>query len=640
MAKTTPSTVDRLKFLPAIIEGTSDGALIIDSDGKVLAVNSILADQIGIPREELIGCCLWDVLPEEVAARRRVVYEMAVNSKTSIHYEDDSRPGFIYDTRVHPVLDEQGEVSDVVVFIANITESRQVEKDRLRLRSAIEHAVEAFVITDENLVIQYVNQAVESLTGYTQHESVGKSLDMFYVGKKQRGMLNRIVECLNRGEVWIGKTSNTRKDGQVIHCEKTLSPIRSRHGVIVGFVSVWRDVTQVSDLRRQLHHAQKMEAIGTLAGGIAHDFNNILGPVILHTEMALEMAGDNRMLVDSLEQVLEAGKRARDLVYQILNFSRMRELDEHIPFKVSTILKECVKLLRPSLPSSIRVFENIQTEEDVIIADPAQVHQLLMNLCTNAAQAMEGEEGELRLSIRPMELNEHNFREYPQTEPGSFVEIRVEDTGHGIPAQTMGRIFDPFFTTRKGRMGTGLGLAVVDNIVNRLGGGVKVVSEPGQGTSFSVLIPRQDGLYVESADSCAVNIRARKGERVLVVDDDEAMLRATQQALERLGYHVTTAQSGTEARQLVLEESTRYDAVLTDLTMPDMSGARLAKELREIHATLPIILASGYTESFSPLTLGEIGISRFIMKPFQSEEIGSMLRGLIDERRPGGASRT
>ncbi|MFW5791870.1 MAG: PAS domain-containing protein, partial [Desulfohalobiaceae bacterium] len=160
MVKATPSTVTRLKVLLGIIEGTSDGAMIIDPDGKILAINSILADQIGIPRGELTGCCLWDVLPEAVAARRMVVYEMAVNSKTSIHYEDDSRPGFIYDTRLHPVLDEQGEVSDVVVFITDITKSRQVEKDRLRLRAAIEHAVEAFVITDENLVIQYVNQTV------------------------------------------------------------------------------------------------------------------------------------------------------------------------------------------------------------------------------------------------------------------------------------------------------------------------------------------------------------------------------------------------------------------------------------------------------------------------------------------------
>ena len=376
----------------------------------------------------------------------------------------------------------------------------------------------------------------------------------------------------------------------------------------------------------QLIQAQKMEAIGTLAGGIAHDFNNILSSIMGYTELALYEIEDETELHEYLQEVLVAGGRAKDLVQQILTFSRRTEKVMK-PVQLAPILKEIFKLLRASLPATIEMKQHISSNS-VVLANPTQIHQLIMNLCTNAAQAMEKDGGTLQVSLGEEQLEKSITDQHTDIEPGAYMKLSVRDTGCGMAPALMERIFDPFFTTKEKGKGTGIGLSAVHGIVKSHGGVITVSSKLGKGSIFTAFLPLIEKEVVE--DDAADKTILTGNESVLFVDDEHALVNMGKLMLEHLGYTVDAYTDSLEALEKFKAQPGRFDLAICDMTMPKMTGKDLAVKLKEIRPDLPIILCTGYNANISELTAKEMGINAFVLKPIAMGKIGKIIRGVLD----------
>ncbi|MDD4953267.1 MAG: PAS domain S-box protein, partial [Desulfovibrionaceae bacterium] len=504
--------------LRTLLDATSDYALLMDLSGTVLAANTAMAKRLGMPLDGLVGSCLYDHLRINLLKKSRAVIEKIARTRAPHRFEDRTGSGNVLEARANPVLDRDGEVFAVAVFIRDITAAKRDEEERMRLASAIEQAGEAFVIFDSEFTISYVNQAFETSMGYSQEEIKGQGVDGLYKGGAANRCYQEMAEAMVQGEVWSGRVTCAKKDGADILCQATVSPIRGRYGVPLGYVGIWRDVTNVEILEREVRQAQKMEAIATLSSGIAHDFNNILGPIIIYSELGLNLLPEAEPVRRSFGHILEAANRAKSLVNQILNLGHRREDDEPVAFRLSSIIKECLKLLRPSLPATIRIDQRFEAEDDLILADPTRTHQVIMNLCTNAAHAMRPDGGVLTIALREVEIREGGRHGFPSAALGPYVLLTVRDTGHGIAGRDMGKIFDPFFTTKRAGIGTGLGLTVVHSIVTKhLKGAVRVESEEGKGAAFYLLIPKSADPMEVPEEFARGDLLAKGLERILLV---------------------------------------------------------------------------------------------------------------------------
>jgi len=398
------------------------------------------------------------------------------------------------------------------------------------------------------------------------------------------------------------------------------------------FISVY-DLTErieaekeKKDLGRQLRQAQKMEAVGTLAGGIAHDFNNILSAVIGFTEMAMEDAPPDTALTYNMEQVLQAGLRAKHLVQQILAFSRQSE-HEMKPVQLDRIIKEACALLRASLPTTIDIRMDIQTDA-FIMGDPTQMHQVLMNLGTNAGHAMRERGGRLVVMLREATLEEVREKGLPRMDAEAYLQLVVQDTGQGIPPTIMDRIFDPFFTTKEHTEGTGMGLSVAHGIIKSHGGLIDVESQVGRGTTFHIYLPKI--MPRAKAHHHSALPLPSGSERVLLVDDETMLVDMGRQVLTRLGYQVTACTSSVEALQHFQNDPAAFDLVITDMTMPHLTGKELATALLKIKPALPIILCTGFSETITEETAKRIGIKAFILKPIVMSDLAETMRKVLD----------
>ena len=414
-------------------------------------------------------------------------------------------------------------------------------------------------------------------------------------------------------------------------------PELDRQGQVCGVLSIGRDLTeskkaeeQTKLLEAQLRQAQKLEAVGTLAGGIAHDFNNILAAIMGYAELTQDDLPPGHPSQDSVEQILKGTRRARDLVRQILNFSRPGEEHQH-PVRLALLVKEALKLLRPSIPSSIEIKQQIPEEEVYVLADQSQMHQVLMNLCTNAAQAME-EKGVLEVGLETVTLPGESPSLPANLAPGLYQVLWVSDDGQGMDARTMARVFDPFFTTKQPGAGTGMGLSVVHGIVQAHGGTVTVESHFGLGTTFRVYIPTiEKEPETSGADKEPMSTG---GESIMLVDDEEALLDIGRQVLERLGYRVTTQASSQEALELFRRDPQAFDLVITDYTMPHLTGTALAQQMLALRPELPIILCTGYSsDHVTGRRALDQGIRSLAQKPLRPSEIASLIRQVLDEDR-------
>ena len=497
-----------------------------------------------------------------------------------------------------------------------------LQLNHLPLAAAIDQVADAIMITSVDGIIQYVNVAFESNTGYCRSEVIGQNLRIFKSGHHTDEFYRELWDTIRRGEVWSGRIINRRKDGTLIEEDTTISPLRDESHEIIHYVAVKRDVTHEVRLEKQLHQAQRMEAIGTLAGGIAHDFNNILTGIMGYIELAQLDSPNNSSVLQNLEKALIASHRAKNLVMQILAFSRQNEL-ERKPIQIRRLIHEVLELLQATLPTTIEICQNISSETQYILADPSQIHQLLLNLCTNAAHAMEPSGGILEVRTRVILLDDENINEFPELIPGYYLELSVIDTGHGMNSNTLERLFDPFFTTKTPLKGTGMGLAVVHGIVKRHKGAIRVESEPDKGSQFRVILPkleRQIQPVTKKQD-----ILPGGSERILFVDDEESLVDLGSQLLERLGYRIETETDPLKALETFRRKQHVFDLVITDMTMPKMTGITLARKLIEIREDIPIVLTTGFAEAIVEEKVQQMGIKALLMKPLTMKDLADAI---------------
>jgi len=395
---------------------------------------------------------------------------------------------------------------------------------------------------------------------------------------------------------------------------------------ILNFI---RDITQQKRLESRLQIAQKMEAIGTLAGGIAHDFNNILSPIIGYTELALDEIDQNSLAFKNLNQVYKAAHRARDLVQQILAFSRQSE-KEPKPIMVQYVVHEALKLLRASIPSTIEFKTEINKKCPPVMADPSQVHQIIVNLCSNAYHAMKNTGGVLNIKVSDIDVTGEDALHFGDIKQGNYVRLTVNDTGHGMDRNLIQRIFEPFFTTKEKGIGTGMGLSVVHGIVQDHNGYIDVYSEPNQGTTFHIYLP-----IIKSEEMTEkipkVDQIPGGNEHILIVDDEKAIVYMIKQMLESLGYRVTARTSSIEAYEAFENQPDKFDLVLTDQIMPNMTGELLARKISKIRLDIPIILCTGFSEFIDKKELKQSGIDDVVLKPVLKSELAQAIRKTIKD---------
>lgn len=525
-----------------------------------------------------------------------------------------------------------GRLVPVMERVLRETENRsrreQAEMSLMRLDAAINTIDETIIITDSQGIIQYVNPAFERTTGYSSHEALGESIHMLESGKHDQNFYQNMQQAVARDDIWKGLVINKKKDGSLYDVEATLSCTRLPDGTVSNHITVQRDVTRELKLEQQYRQAQKMEAIGALAGGIAHDFNNILAAILGYTQIAIETVHDRPKTRKHLQAILKATERAGSLVKQILTFSRKTD-QEQKPVMPKTVIREALKLLRASLPSTIEIRQNIRSDS-VVMADPTQIHQVIMNLCTNAGYAMQEQAGKLGISLEDVDLDTASAEQYPELSPGQHVKLLITDTGNGISPEIIERIFDPFFTTKPHGEGTGLGLSVVHGIIKSCGGTISVRSEAGRGTEFEIYLPViKSEATIETQETGPLPLGT---ESILFVDDEPMLVDISKKILESLGYRVAVCTASNEALTLFKEEPMAFDAVLTDYTMPQMTGIDLAREIMTIRPDIPVMLCTGCTETIMQQKAREVGIHECILKPLKLHNLATAVRRAFDKK--------
>jgi signal transduction histidine kinase/ActR/RegA family two-component response regulator len=417
-----------------------------------------------------------------------------------------------------------------------------------------------------------------------------------------------------------------RPDGSLRWIHDSAVALRDAAGEIYRLVGTAEDITENRKLEDAFRQAQKMESIGQLAGGIAHDFNNILGAIVGNLELAKLDAAGHPAILESLENISEASQRATDLVRQILTFSRQSR-PEREPVKLNHVVLEALKLLRSSVPATIRIQTEL-TETPAVLANSTAVHQVIMNLGTNAWHAMHDQTGVLKVEMNVLEVDENFVKTHPDLCPGNYVQLSVGDTGCGMDRATLEHIFEPFFTTKGVGQGTGLGLAVVHGIMKSHDGGISVYSQPGQGTKFHLYFPVIEAEVAEGKIKAAPIPRGN-GEHILFVDDEDALVGAGKRILERLGYIVTTKTSPGEALAAVRDQPGKFDLVITDLTMPGMDGTKLGGQLLQLQPHLPIIITTGYSGVMTAEKVRELGFRELLSKPSTVRTLGETVHRVL-----------
>ncbi len=507
-----------------------------------------------------------------------------------------------------------------------------LRKSEEKFRSLSENAPDIIYTLGVDGSFTYVNPAWREIMGYGNDETLGKYF-VDFVKEKDAGACIYLFKRVRNGKNIIRDQiiSMLNKDGTSRLFNLSGAPNLNPSGEVTGMVGLLKDITEHRNAEARLQQAQKMEAIGTLAGGIAHDFNNILSAVIGYAELGKMSVAEGSDLYADLNQIYKAGTRAKELVKQILTFARQSDAVVR-PIRVKYILKEVLKMLKASTPSSIEIRGAFESDA-AILADPTQVHQVIMNLCTNATHAMAYDVGVITVRLKEVPWDDRFAKRHPTLLPGNYLQLRVEDTGCGISPDILAKIFDPYFTTKGKGEGTGLGLSVIKGIVDGCKGVITVKSEPGKGSIFDVYFPVMETNPVKSAPKSEKKAVPTGDESVLVIDDEAAIAGLIEQILTALGYRVTARTNPVAALELFKSDPDRFDLVITDMTMPHMTGDLLAIEMKKIRPHLPVILCTGYSRRISEEIAGAIGINALLIKPVMKLEMAGTVRNVLDDAR-------
>jgi PAS domain S-box-containing protein len=623
-------------YFRSIVELSEDAIISIDRRQRITLFNESACKIFGYRREETLGQPIEMLLPPRYRRAHLTHAQSFAESGDALRPMNER--GLIFGMRKDGTefpaeasisrFEVRGETV-MTVRLRDVTERRRAEEGLSRLAAIVASSQDAIVGRSLDGTIETWNAGAERLYGYSAEEAVGRSITML-VPPDRIAELDRIHEAVARGEsVPQFETVRRRKDGTVVDVSLSLSPIHGPDGGTLGVSAIARDITERKRLEAQIRRAQKMEAMGTLAGGIAHDFNNLLSAMLGYTEMAADELPPDSRAADSLRQVLAAGSRAKDLVRQILTFSRQAERERR-PVHLHLVVKEALKLLRASLPATIEIRQAIRQNAGRVLADPSQMHQVLMNLCTNAEHAMRPDGGVLEVRLDAMAIEPAFAAAHPPLQPGPHVRLAVRDTGHGMPPAVLERIFDPFFTTKGPGEGTGLGLAMVHGIVTQHGGAVTVESAPRRGTRFHVYLPCD---HAEVSQAAPEGQPARGGgERILVVDDEPSLAYLWSEMLLGAGYRTVTFTRSLEALEAFQRAPEAFDLAVVDQTMPHMTGERLAQEMLRHRPDFPIILCSGVSQAAGEERARETGIRSFLLKPLARRDLLMAVQHALPQR--------
>ena len=613
-----------------IIESIPSGFFVYQHEAPdrliLLRVNPEAEQLTGITVKDWAGKEINEIWPKarEVGFTDSCLQVLATGKifeTENLAYEDERLAG-VFKVRVFPMPGNK-----LGVAFENITEQKRVEEKLHLFRDLIDQSNDAvYIVEPETGRFLDVNEQTSRSFGYSRDEILSMHVQDIDTSMPDRTAWKKHVSEVRKPSFMILTSKIRRKDGSTFPAETNAKIIK--HGDREYILAMTRDLTERKTFEAQLRQAQKMEAIGTLAGGIAHDFNNILGAILGYTSMALEELEPDSTAAYDIRNVEKAGKRAKDLVKQIVAISR-RSDQELKPLRVQLVIKEALKFLRSSIPTTIAIKKNINPDCAPVLADPTQIHQIIMNLCTNAYHAMMDTGGVLGISLQPVELTSEDLGNIIHLSPGSYLQLEVSDTGHGMNKDVRERIFEPYFTTKGPGVGTGLGLAIVHGMVMNFGGDLTVYSEPGKGSTFQIYLPvvKEWEEFVLQEDTTPL---PTGNERILLVDDDEDLTRMTRTIIEQLGYTVTALTSSVETLEMFRQEPDYFDLLISDLTMPNLTGTELAEQILAIRPEMPIVLCSGYSELINAEQAKNLGIRDFIMKPVIKRDFAKLIRKVLD----------
>ncbi len=624
---------EREKKYKTLLETTSEGCWLIDPGLKTVEVNQALCKMLGYSQDEMLGKTPFDFVDDE---NRKIFIEQTSKISGTEHrsYKITLKKKNGQDLHTHfnatTIRDESGEVQGSFAFITDITEYKRTQEERNLLPVAIDQAAESVFITDTDGMIHYVNPAFEKLTGYCREDAIGKTPRILKSGKHDASFYAEMWNTITRGEAWLGRIINRKKDGSFFEVDGTISPVFDKSGKIINFVSIKRDVTHEAGLEKRLIQAQKMQAIGTLAGGVAHDFNNILTTIIGNAHMALLEIGKDGPLREEIEEIKEAGQRAASLTRHLLAFSCKQTIHIQV-IDLNELLTGIEKMLVRLIREDVELSRISGPELCHVEVDPGQMEQVIMNLAINARYAMP-EGGRLTIETANEILNGDYFRSHGiEQQPGPYVVLTVSDTGIGMDEETQKQIFDPFFTTKERGRGTGLSLSTVCGIIKQNNGFIRVYSKPGQGSTFKIYLPRVKGGDVEE-DKKEQNFMGEAGgsETVLIVEDDDLLRSFIRKTLGHHGYTVLEAENGEDALRVSREHQGPIELMITDVVMPRMSGQKIAERLQLLYPQMKVIYMSGYTgDAVIRHCVLAPGLN-FIEKPFTPEILHRKVREVLD----------
>jgi two-component system, cell cycle sensor histidine kinase and response regulator CckA len=614
-----------------LFESAKDGILILNAEsGEVIDVNPFVIDMLGYPREMFLGRIFWDItLFKNIVTSKMDFTEL--QKKEYVHFEDLSLTtinGRKIDVEFVSTTYRVDTTSVIQCNIRDITERKRVEESLMLQNAALQSAANAIVITDREGKIISINKAFSLLTGFAQDEVLGQKLNMLKSGNHSLSFYQNLWKTIISGQVWKGELENKRKDGSLYTEEMTITPVCQAHGEISHFIAIKQDVTERKRFQQELLQSQKIQSIGTLAGGVAHDFNNILAIILIYAAL-LERSAENRVkVVESSRAISRAVDRGKELVRQILTFARKTDVVFE-PMSIADLVDEFLSMLKQTFPKTITFVENIEKDLPFISADRAQIHQVILNLCVNARDAMPN--GGLITVKVGRQTKAYIQNRFPVADYDSYICVSVADTGEGIEKAILPRIFDPFFTTKEMGKGTGLGLAVVYGVIQSHHGFVEVESTPGHGTIFRLYFPISSLNEHTAETPLTIEPYTLGGsETILLVEDEELLLDSVHQLLESKGYKVYVAQDGKEAVKLFRRHNREIDLVLTDLGLPGISGKEEFAKLKEIDLGVKVIMSSGFFEPDVKSELLKAGVKGFIQKPYIPDEILRVIRFVLD----------
>ncbi|MCF8130722.1 MAG: PAS domain S-box protein [Deltaproteobacteria bacterium] len=629
------------------VETANEGIWAMDTEHRTTFVNQRMTEMLGYTAEEMLGKPVESFMfVEDLQDHGKEMEQRKKGRGSSYERRFRHKDGQEVWTQVSatPILDSAGHFAGSHALLTDITDRKRTEEslkfEKERAQQYLDVAGVMLIAIDTDRKVTLINPKGCEILGYPKEEIIGKDWFNHFLFSENVNEVKGVFDQILSGNIelvrYYENPVKTRVgDHRLVAWHNSL--LKDSQENIIGLFSSGEDITEQKRveaeherLRSQLAQSQKMEAIGTLAGGIAHDFNNILGIILGNAELAMDDVPDSNPARNNLDEVRKACLRGKDVVSQILAFSRKSEFEQK-PFNIASVVTESLKLLRASIPTSVDIRPNISNDIEDILGDPTQIHQIMINLCTNAAHAMEDAGGTLEVVLENTELHEEKAYGYTELKPGPYVQLRVSDTGFGMSPEVMERIFDPYFTTKDVGKGTGLGLSVVHGIVNSHKGGISVESEAGKGTTFNLLFPAVERLMPQKPKK--LEDLPTGEERILFVDDEESLVSLSHQRLERLGYNVKSTTKPVEALEWFKADPDQFDVIITDMTMPRMNGDRLAVEVLKIRPHMPVIICTGYSERMSAKKADALGVSKYIEKPIDLRNLARSVREVLDVNR-------